>query len=475
MPPHFLDWLDRVDADRVAVIDDRTSITYGELRESARSVAGSLAGRYGTGRFLLLPAERTVRFVRLLCAVSLSGNVPVPLDPQAPESLIRQLAEPCGDWELLRAEDGEPDGTPGIDRRDAAAPALVMFTSGTSGVPKGVVVTQANLAHSMQAIGSYLNYVEFDSAAVVLPLHYSYSLLSQVFCMFAVGGRSRLFESFRNPIRFAKEVDQLRIRTFCGVPSTYQALCTLRRMTPVVMPEVRVICSAGAAMDRRLMPEIRQIFPNAVFFDNYGMTEATPRVTFIRDDDPRFAEPTCGRPIAGLELRILGERDLAPVAEGEPGIVAVRGPSVFPGYLNDPEATAEAFTPDGFLLSADLGYLRDGYLYIVGRRDDVFNVGGEKVAPLEIERVLATHADVEYCAVNGLDDPQRGMVPVAYVKLRQPAPRKALVEFLSARLPAAKVPGRYFEVEQFPMTANGKLQRARLAPDAPGLAAREIH
>ncbi len=474
MPGHFLDSLDAADPSRIALVDDERALTYGQLRDEAQAVASGLARRLGTGRFLLVPAERTVGFVRLLCAIAYSGNVAVPIDPLAPEALISQLAAPCGDWALVTPEEAEAHRGPGLDRRDTALPALVLFTSGTSGVPKGVVVSQANLAHSVRAIGAYLNYGDYPSAAIVLPLHYSYALLSQLFCMLAVGGRSRLFASLRNPIKFARAVNDLELQTFCGVPTTYQALCTMRRLTPISMPTVRVICSAGAAMDRSLLPEIRQVFPSAVFFDNYGMTEATPRVSFIRDDDSRFGEPTCGRPIAGLEIRVLDEVTLAPLPDGQQGIIAVRGPNVFAGYLNDPKATAAAFTSDGLLLSADLGYLRDGYLYVVGRRDDVFNVGGEKVAPLEIERVLATHANVEACAISGLEDPQRGMVAAAYVKLRQPTLRRVLVEFLSSRLPAAKVPSRFFEVTEFPMTANGKLQRSRLSPNDASLAVREI-
>ena len=474
MPGHFLDWLDAADPSRIALVDDERAVTYGQLRDEAQVVASGLTRRFGTGRFLLLPAERTVGFVRLLCAIAYSGNVAVPIDPLAPEALISQLAEPCGDWALVTVDEAEAHRGPGLDRRDAALPALVLFTSGTSGVPKGVVVSQSNLAHSVQAIGAYLNYQDYPSAAIVLPLHYSYALLSQLFCMFAVGGRSRLFASLRNPLKFARAVNELELQTFCGVPTTYQALCTMRRLTPISMPAVRVICSAGAAMDRGLLPEIRQIFPSAVFFDNYGMTEATPRVSFIRDDDPIFGEPTCGQPIAGLEIRVLDEVTLATLPDGEQGIIAVRGPNVFAGYLNDPKATAAAFTSDGLLLSADLGYLKCGYLYVVGRRDDVFNVGGEKVAPLEIERVLATHANVEACAISGLEDAQRGMVAAAYIKLRQPTLRRVLVEFLSSRLPAAKVPSRYFEVTEFPMTANGKLQRSRLSPNDSSLAVREI-
>lgn len=464
---HPLSWVEGADPDAPAVVDDVSAYSYGELCNRARRLAYRLEAAHGRANHLLIPAERSADFVCLLVASWYSGNVPVPVDPGLPPEALEELGARCGRWATVRA--GEVDdqtGTPPLDVRDASLPALILFTSGTSGIPKGVPVSLGNLAHSANVIGEYLGYREHASAAVVLPLHYSYALLSQVLCMFRVGGRSRIFASFRNPLKFTEAVNREGLATFCGVPSTFQALLTLNKLSAMEMPDVRVVCSAGAAFDRGLLPEIKKIFPGATFYDNYGMTEATPRVTFIREDDPRFSEPTCGRPIAGMEIRILAERGLGEVPEGEVGIVAVKGPNVFQGYLHDPQATKRAFTEDGFLLSGDLGYMSGEYLFVCGRRDEVFNVGGEKVSPLEIERVLLQHPSVVACAVASMEDERRGTIPVAYVVLSEAASRRTLKEFLADHLPATKVPWRYFEATTLPTTPNGKLQRRRLAPDA---------
>ncbi len=474
MTAHFLEWLDRAARHQTAIADDERELSYAELSANARLLARAVRDEYGAGRYILLPAERDVDFLRALCAISFSGNIPVPIDPQAPAASLESLGAACGDWALWSAELAMVESAAPLDARNPELPALILFTSGTSGKPKGVVISQANLAHSTAAISAYLNYQENPSAAVVLPLHYSYALLSQIFCMLSVGGFSRIFSSFRNPLKFAKQVDLLKLQTFCGVPSTYQALCLVGRMAEFQMPTVKTICSAGAAMDRTLLPEIRKIFPAARFFDNYGMTEATPRISYISDDDPRFTEPTCGKAIDGLEIRILDEDTQAPLGDGEVGIVAIRGGNVFSGYLNDDAATQRSFTEEGFLLSGDLGYLRDGYLYIQGRRDEVFNVGGEKISPLEIERELADHPAIESSAVSYLEDPARGLVIVAYLRLGEAVNRKDLNQFLALRLPPVKIPARYFEVEEFPLTGNGKLQRARLSPENADLAAREL-
>jgi acyl-CoA synthetase (AMP-forming)/AMP-acid ligase II len=336
------------------------------------------------------------------------------------------------------------------------------------------MMSDGNLIHACRTISAYLEYDTHRSAAVALPLFYSYALISQVLCQLSIGGRVRLFSELRNPLKFAAAVDGERLATFCGVPTTYHALCTFHALRPLSMPGVRVLCSAGAAMDESLLATIRVIFPNARFFNNYGMTEASPRIAFIRDDDARFAEPTCGRPMDGVEVRVIDPATEQDVAEREHGMLVVRGPNVTNGYLNDPEQTAQAFTADGYLKSGDMAFLDRGYIFIVGRYDDVFNAGGEKIAPLEIERALNTCPGVEAAAVAGIHDAQRGMVPVAFVKVREGVTRQVMVDHLAARLSRSKIPLRFFAVSGFPTTANGKLQRRRLSPDDPSYVMGEL-
>ncbi len=470
-------WLRSAEPEARALADDKRQYSYAELNAAVNERAVAMRSALPESSYLLLRAEKSAQFVVDLLAASVAGHVPVPVDPAAPDRTLAMIAERCGRsalWEADANSDGDGTGkgnSNGIAfvTESAVAPqpttALVLFTSGTSGTPKGVPVSWQNLAHSVTTVAAYLDYPTHNSAAVVLPLHYSYALLTQVLAMFCVGGYARIFAKFRNPIKVARAMESEAIQSFCGVPSTFQAMVTIHRMQAIEMPAVRAVCSAGAAMDRSLMPDIQAMFPNARFFDNYGMTEATPRISFIASDDPKFAEPTCGKAIDGLEICVFDERSGAAVADGVEGIVAVRGPNVFSGYLNDPAATERAFNAQGFLLSGDYGYLEDGYLYIVGRADDVFNVGGEKIAPLEIERALAEHPAVIAAGVGRFDDPQRGLVAVAYLETAQSLQRRELLDFLAERLAPAKIPHRFVQVNGFPLTANGKLQRARLSPD----------
>jgi acyl-CoA synthetase (AMP-forming)/AMP-acid ligase II len=471
----YLDYLEAAPDDAIALVDDKEQCTYGELRHAARQIATVLQAQYGTRQYLVLRAASEARFLLTLLGIMYSGNTPIPVDQAAPATTLQYMQDKSGAVAVLDPlwPSDYAYATP-TSHAEASMPALIMFTSGTTGFPKGVIISQANLIHSCTAISNYLGYHQHRSAAVVLPLHYSYALLSQVCCQLFVGGRVRLFANFRNPIKFSRLVNAEGLATFCGVPSTYHALVMVHRLTPLHMPAVQVLCSAGAAMDRSKFHEIKEIFPNAVFFNNYGMTEAAPRIAYIREDDPRFFEQTCGRPMVGVEVKIVDPDTHDELPEGQAGMLVLRGPNVTAGYLHDETITRQAFTHDGYLLSGDIAYKDQGYLFICGRHDDIFNVGGEKVAPLEIERVLNEHPLVEMSAVTGMPDAVRGMVPVAFLKLRQPVTKKALLQKLSQELPQGKIPQRFVEVQGFPMTANGKLQRRNLSPDDPVYVIREI-
>ncbi len=461
-----LDAIESVDGTALALVDNSDSLSYGQMRGAARQIASRVQERYGTEQYILVRATSDVWFVTSLLGILYSGNTPIPVDEQAPLSSLSYMKDKAGAVDVIAPlRPGEFEALPPTFEPNDSRPALILFTSGTTGFPKGVIISHQNLSHSCRAISSYLGYPEHPSAAVVLPLHYSYALLSQVWCQLSIGGLVRLFSNFKNPIKFSRVANEMGLETFCGVPATYNALATIHHMSPIEMPGFRVLCSAGAAMDRSKFGDIKKIFPNAVFFNNYGMTEAAPRISYIREDDPRFFEPTCGHPMDGVQVKIVDPETHVDLPDGEPGMLVVRGPNITPGYLNDEKITQESFTADGHLISGDVAYSENGYFFICGRHDDIFNVGGEKVAPLEIERALHKNSAIEAAAVSGLADEARGKIPVAFLKLKQAASRRDIMGALDGELPPVKIPQRYFEVSGFPVTSNGKIQRRKLSVD----------
>ena len=478
MTDFFLNHIRFDNAASPALQDDERRMTYAELNSTCRQIGSQIHTTWGADNYIVVRAAPTAPFVATLLAVMASGNTPIPVDPNLPADVLAYIKDKSRAVCVLDPpEPSQYAGQPACDFRVSSMPGLIMFTSGTSGFPKGVTITHHNLVFACRAVANYLNYHEHRSAAVVLPMHYSYALLSQVCCQLYVGGFVRLFSSFRNPLKIAEESTRLNLQTFCGVPSTFVALDMLHRMDRLSFPTVRVVCSAGAPMDHSRYARIKEVFPHSKLFNNYGMTEAAPRIAYIAEDDPRFLENTCGRPMQGVEVKILDHQTHRELPDGEVGVLAVRGPNITPGYLNDPELTQAAFTTDGFLISGDVACLREGYITILGRNDDIFNVAGEKIAPPEIERALNELPFVTGSAVRGISDSDRGSVPVAFLMLDGTArdvTRRLLHKALSKRLSPAKMPHRFYEVRSFPTTSNGKLLRRCLEVDDRERIVREI-
>ena len=383
--------------DSIAVIDDLEEVNFGMLKDWVGKISSQIHKQFGSGKFILIKATSKVSYIRSLLGIMASGNTPVPIDPQLPKGGIDFMMKKIGaDKVLSPLPISEFEKNPFYFQIDNTIPALIMLTSGTSGYPKGVIITNNNLLYSCQTISQYLSYQKYRSAAVAMPLYYSYALISQVFCYLLIGGKIRLFSGLKNPLKFAQTVNKLELETFCGVPSMYQSLVSINRVEPLRMPSIKILCSAGAPMEREIFKEVKEIFPNALFFNNYGMTEAAPRISFIHENDPNFMEPTCGKPMEGVEVKIIDPDSREPLPEGQKGLLAVRGNNISPGYINNEELTEMSFTPDRFLISADIAYLKEGYIYICGRSDEIFNVGGEKISPLEIERALKLLTSNQY-------------------------------------------------------------------------------
>lgn len=451
----------------LALTDKSGSINYQELVLLAQSAASQLRDEFGSGGFIPIRAQSTIDFVLTLIGAMYSGNTPVPVETKPSEATLEHVLKKCRASRIIEAiPRSSLQQQTGVDVASSQSPALVMFTSGTTSLPKGVVMSHANILHSCRAIADYLNLAQFRSSAVVLPLHYSYALISQVLCGLFTGGHVHLFSDMSNPFAFCNSVNTAKIEYFCGVPTTFQTLAKAHRLKPIGMPTVKVACTAGAAFNDSLYALVKEIFPSAVFFNNYGMTEACPRISYVADSDPAFFKRSCGRTIEGLEAKVVDPETLTQVATGERGVLAIRGPNVMESYLDEPEQTRKAFTADGFLISGDFARIQDGLIFIEGRIDDVFNVSGEKVSPAEIEAALNSIPEVVVAAVRGFPDELRGSVPYAFITLSSAISKSALDDELKSRLSPIKIPQRYFEVSSLPKTSNGKIIHRLLSADS---------
>ncbi|MBX7101718.1 MAG: acyl--CoA ligase [Myxococcaceae bacterium] len=340
---------------------------------------------------------------------------------------------------------------------DARA-GLLLFTSGSSGEPKGVVLSRAGLDANVDGILSYLPVREFPRTAVVLSLGYSYALVGQVLTTLRAGGTVLLCNDLPTPAA------QWEAMLAHGAQGLSSVPFSLRRLAQAARAgghgeQLRYVAAARGALDRATALELAQTFPRARRYNQYGLTEAAPRVAAIGDDDPGFAQGAAGRPLPGVEVWAESPEGvrLGPRGKGE---LYVRGPSVMLGYLDDPRGTAQVLRPDGALRAGDSGWLDErGLLFVEGRSDGVVKCAGERVHAQEVARVLREATGLEL-AVVARPHPEWGHRLRVFYEAPDGA-RTSWPQAVKALTWAAR-PYRFDRVPALPRTPQGKHDLAAL-------------
>ena len=470
----------RGEARRAALVVAETgeAQSYDELREAVDDLAGALAGLgVGRGSRVALVVPDGPDLVRLLLSLAALGATAAPLNPAYKREELEfylddlrpeLLVLPAGEAPAARAaagaaiptvdvEDGRLGGAPAVfdpARHDDVA--LLLHTSGTTSRPKQVPLLQRNLAASVRSIADFYALGPEDVSYCAMPLFHVHGLLASAFAAMAGGGTAVV------PRRFAPRPFWPQLRRF-GV-TWYSAGPTLHRMLleridadgpPLTLRFVR---SCSSALTPALMAELEERLGVPVV-EAYGMTEASHQMA-SNPLPPASRVPGSVGVSAGAEIAIAdGDGRLL---EGGPGEVVIRGPGVTPGYLNNPEANAEAFF-DGWFRTGDRGSLEaDGYLRLEGRIKEMILRGGENISPYEIEDVLLRHPAVSDAVCFGVDDEKYGERVESAVVLQGEADARELAAYCRERLAAFKVPDRIHVVESIPRTATGKLQRKRV-------------
>ncbi len=326
----------------------------------------------------------------------------------------------------------------------------IIYTSGTTGHPKGAMLTYGNFWWS--AVGSALNLGTHneDRWLACLPLFHVGGL--SILLRSVIYGITAIIHDSFDPVAVNRAIDEDGVTIFSAVSVMLQRMIEARGDRPYP-PTLRCILLGGGPAPRNLLEACAQRAIPVV--QTYGLTESASQVATLAPEETLRKLGSAGKPLFPTELRIEA------ASPGEVGEIIVRGPTITPGYLDQPEATARALR-EGWLHTGDLGYLDDeGYLYVVDRRDDLIISGGENVYPAEVESVLMAHPEVEEAGVIGIPDEHWGQVPVAAVKLR---PQSALTEddlrtFCGTQLARYKVPVHIYFVDSLPRNAAGKLLR----------------
>lgn len=342
--------------------------------------------------------------------------------------------------------------------------AAVVFTSGTTGTPKGVVLSHANFAFVVGEIIRYLKLQPEDRYGLVLPLNHTYGK-TVMLSTFGAGATLSLENEFTNLPQFLRSLSRQRCTVLSLVP--YHAQIMLKRgdLAAHDLSALRAVTFSGNKLYPETLDRLNAALPHAQIFSMYGLTESTTRSCYVPPERLPEKKESCGRALPDVTLKIVDEtgRELPAGTEGE---VLIQGPNLMQGYLDDAELTA-ATLADGWLHTGDLGYLDDeGFLYLRGRKSEIIKCAGERISPLEIEKVLVAHPAVLEAAVIGHPDPLLGEAVHAYiVPSGERFARAEVSRFCAQHLSAHKLPRRYVLLTELPKTPTGKIKRNVLRQD----------
>jgi len=477
-------WLEdrrRNTPNRVAIDFAGTELTYEELALRSARIAGALAGRGVVhGDRIATLTTNSPDHVATLFACAQLGLALQPLNWRlAPDEIRYQLddATPAllvleaAHAELARKAGGgvprtafaELDRDVQVPRTDVldGDPLLISYTSGTTGKPKGAILTHANCFWANLCFDRTSGITDDDVVLQVLPQFHSGGWNVQSLLAWWKGATVVLEPSF-DAARALNLIDEKRVTTMMGVPATYLFMAEQSEFSSVDLSSLRLAVVGGAPMPESLL---RTWHGRGVeIVQGYGLTEAAPNVLCLSPEDAARKLGFAGKPYPHVDVA-LRDPETGGYLDGEAtGELVVRGPNVFAGYWRNPEATEAAFA-DGWLLTGDLAERDDeGYFRIVGRITDLVISGGENIYPAEIEDVLHAHEAVAEAAVIGVPDERWGEVCVAFVVLRQPAAADAdeLLEWCRSRLARFKVPKEIRFVTALPRSAMNKVLKDEL-------------
>ena len=477
-------------------------VTYAELDEQAdRAAAAFQRAGLAKGDRVALMLGNSAHFVEAFYGALRAGLVVVPLNVTFTSNEVAQILADSGAQAIVVAESfhdrlgGIAETLPALERiivAGASAPpmgtqtwkqflghgaqaqpvdvdaddmALLPYTSGTTGIPKGAMLTHGNLlANHEQMEQTRLSIEERDVVLCVLPLFHIYALNVAMAFSLSRGATILLLERF-DPLQTLEAIVAQRASVIVGAPPIYIAWVNTPGVEDYDLASVRYAVSGAAPLPKNVLNRFAAEL-GITIWEGYGLTETAPLLTTVAMNSTALPG-SVGRPVPGVELRLLDDRG-QDVRPGDPGEVVVRGPNVFSGYWGQPEATAEVLDEDGWFHTGDVGILDDGNLYLVDRKKDLILVSGFNVYPREVEEVLYRHPKIAEAAVIGTPHPYTGEAVKAVVVLRpgEEATAEDISDFCRRSLARFKCPEVVEFVDALPINPSGKVLRRELRKSA---------
>jgi fatty-acyl-CoA synthase len=477
--------------DREAVYEVSTGhrLSYPQLAARVDDAARVLAGLgVGVGDRVCVLSKNRVETLELMFACGRLGAILVPLNWRLKEPELAFLVSDCEPAALFFDDEhaflagrlcAETDARPvALDDDYAAlvheaarapapaqadidgdAPWILLYTSGTTGHPKGALLPHRQVAYNALNTIIALDLTRVDRTVTYTPLFHTGALHVLTTPLLAKGGSIVLTEGFDAEQVLRLSADE-RCTLLFGVPTTFEMMAEARAFETAPLDDVRVALCGGAPCPVSLIE--RYAARGITFKQGYGLTEVGPNCLNLREEDALTKAGRAGRPNLNIVAKIVDGEGATVEGPGR-GELCLSGPCVCLGYWRRPEANAKAFTSDGFFKTGDIVERdADGYYTVVDRAKDMFISGGENVYPAEVEKALSDHGDVRACAVIGVPDERWGEVGRAYLEVRGPVDLAAIKAWLKERLATYKVPKELVVVEELPRNSSGKVQKHRL-------------
>lgn len=483
----------------VIISDDGRTFTYGEFNSRVNSAANAMPGM-GVSRgdriAVLLP--NVPEFLELWFATAKTGAIMVPLNYRLAPPEIEYILEDCGATALAYAPDfaeqveeirsrakdvntylcvggeGQEDDLvyddwvskaletePATDPKPTLDdPHFIMYTSGTTGHPKGAILTHGNT--HWNAINGVLAYQlsQNETNLVATPLYHIAGLSAGATPTIFSGGRVILMKYF-NPDEALRMIESHKVTSMFGIPSMFQMMADCEHFDTTDFTSVRFLIVGGAPCPVPLIE--RYLSKGVAFNQGYGLTETAPGVTALPVEDALRKRGSAGKPLFYVDVDIVDDADMQ-VDRGELGEIVIQGSNVFQGYWNKPRETEEALKY-GWFHTGDVGYFdSEGYLYVTDRKGDMIISGGENIYPVEVENVIRSNPKVADVGVVGLPDPAWGESPLAVVVLKsgERATTEELIEYCRDKLARFKTPKKVVFADDLPRNSTGKVLKKEL-------------
>jgi malonyl-CoA/methylmalonyl-CoA synthetase len=474
---------------KTAIVDSEVEYTFSELLQRSEAVAASLLEEKADLNqkrvaFIISPG---FEYAAIQWGIWRAGGIAVPLCISYPFPSLQYVIEDTGAEYLIVGPEYEellspyqqtqsikfitlakinPEGTVNLPEIDKSRGAMILYTSGTTNLPKGVLTTHANIEAQIYTLVKAWHWSSKDYTIGILPLHHVHGIINVLCCALWSGATIQFLHPFS-----AEEVFEVfeegKTTVFMAVPTIYFKLIAQfevfpeerKRKLTTIMDNFRLMVSGSAALPVSVMAKWKEISGHYLL-ERYGMTEIGMAISNPYHHDRKAGY--IGQALDGVEIRLVNEENQV-VLPGHAGEIQVKGPSVFKEYWDKPEATAKTFTEDGWFKTGDIAVIEDGYFRILGRDSiDIIKSGGYKISALEIEEVLRQYPGIKDVGVVGIPDEEWGEIVVSALVLENPIDTKSLNSWLRERMPAYKTPRSYKIIEDLPRNAMGKVTKNEL-------------